>query len=233
MSVTLAVVRDRVRIRTRDVDAKNNSRDVVEYDNAICEAYLALSAWLPAPTSVTESAGTIAANADTFTLPTSGDEEYAGELRLRLRSDGSFLTRRTVEEIDRLRSGDTATVGTSRPTDFCVWEESDQDVQCRCWPRSRELETYDLHRTLLASDLRDAAAMDAASVAFSRFGVVSLVLHAAALMVQGMTDDDLALRRLSRGVAKDWVRDASTVLYKERERRHNLESVGRTLRLVS
>jgi hypothetical protein len=232
MSITLNVLRGRVRERVRDTDVRSPSRDIAEYDTAIADAYIALSAWLPAPTSVTASAGTIAANADTFTLPTASSEEYAGEVRIRLRSDGTFLTRRTVEEIDRLRSGDISTVGTSRPTDFCMWEELDQDVQCRCWPRSKDAESYDLHRTLAPDELRDLG-FDLSTVQFSRFGTVALVLHASALMVEGMTDDDLATRKLNRGVAGDWMRDSRVVLYKERERRHNLESVGRTLRMVS
>ena len=230
---SLESVRQRIKECLRDTDLRKPSRDTPEYDNAIAEAYLGLASRLPAATSVTTSAGTIAANADTFTLPTASGEEYGGEVRIRLRSDGSFLRRRTVMEIDLLRSGDISTVGTSRPTDFCMWEEGDQDVQCRCWPRSRELETYDLHRSLLPSDLRDAAALDTDDINFSRYGLVALVYHASALILKSMTDEDLTARRLNRGVADHWLAQADIVLYKEAERRHNIESVGYMMKLVS
>ncbi|MGQ0721021.1 MAG: hypothetical protein ACT4PE_05535 [Candidatus Eiseniibacteriota bacterium] len=229
---TMVDVRHRVREHLRDTDFRRPEWDTAALDNAIAEAYMALAAWLPAPTAVVESAGTIAANADTFTLPTAAGEEYAGEVRIRLRSDGSFLIQRTVEEIDMLRAGETSTVGTTRPTHFCMWEELDQDVICRCWPRSRDAEAYDIHRTLALADLREGASLDIETVRFSRFGVSSLVLHAAASLVTGATDEALSRLGLSRGAARTWQQQSDILLYKERERRHNVESVGRVMRLV-
>ena len=99
MADTLENIRYRVRSLTRDVDGRSPSRDLAEIDNAIAEAYLVLSSRLPAPSLYTASAFTISAHADTFTLPDSASEEYTGDVRIRLRSDGRFLRRRTLEEI--------------------------------------------------------------------------------------------------------------------------------------
>ena len=227
---TLDQVRQRVREKIRDIDLRSQKRDTVELDNAISEAYLMLHPRIPAARVHIPSAGTIAANADTFLLPTAAGEEYQGEIRIRLRSDGTFLERKTVEEIDLLRSGETSTIGTRRPTCFCMWEEDDMDVQARCWPRSKDAETYDLFCTLSPSDPRDSAFPDAVVIAFSRTGAQSLVLLASALLVGAMSDEDLASVRVDRGIASAWMREADRLIYLEAQRRNNLESVDHTLR---
>lgn len=232
MAQTLSDLRNRVRTMIRDTDGRNASRDLAEIDDAIAEAYLVLASRIPSPSLYTASAFTIAANADTFTLPTSGLLEYTGDVRIRLRSDGRFLRRRTLEEIDRFRSGDISTVGTTRPELFALWMEADQEVQGRCWPRSRDAELCDLFAALSAQDLREN--IEAAStIHFSRFGTVALVLHAAATIVTGLTDADLEERRLNRDVVPLWLKDADRTLVREEGRRHDVEAVGRMMKLVS
>ena len=233
MSITFSVLRSRVQLKVNELDARRATAGVIIIDNAMADAFIAIAARLPAPWVITESAGSIAANADTFTLPTASAEEYAGGLRIRLRSDGSFLLKSTIDEIDRFRANDPSTVGTTRPQRFAVWEESDQDVICRCWPRSKDTETYDLFARMSVTDPRDAASMDAATIPFSRYGITALVYQAAALVIDGQTDEDLAVRRINRNVTRGWMRNAEILIAKEAERRHSISSVGRSVRVHS
>jgi len=232
MAVTLEVMRSRVRVKLNEMDARRVARDVVEIDGAISDAYILLGSRIPAPRLYTPNAFTIAANANTFRLPASG-AEYAGDVRIQLVSDQRFIVKMTREEIESLRDGDIATVGIDRPRFFSLYEESDQDVQGDCWPRSKDAELCNLFAALVVSDLRDATDMDAANITFSRYGSTALVFYAAASLVAGMTADDLALRRLNPNIAALWLKDADRLLYAEEVRRHAAEDSGRTQRWVS
>jgi hypothetical protein len=239
MPVSLAVVRDRIRMRLRDTDSKRPSFDALEYDQTICDAYLELQAQLPKPHLLTTSAFTISAGTDRFNLPTTvtnySGAEYSGDVRIRLVSTGEFLTQRSVEELDALRQGQT-TLALERPYCFCLWEENDLDVQGRCYPGARAAEACDLFTALTADDLRDYTAgskMDSVSVLFSRMGAAALVHHVAADMLLRMTPSELAERRLTKDAAPLWQQKAKVLLYQEAARHHDLEDIGRTGRWVA
>jgi len=164
MSVALRRVRDRISMKLRDTDARKGTFDAVYLDNAICEAYLALQGRLPPPDLYTASAFTIGAGGDTFTMPTSvtqwtgndGGAEYAGDFRIQLASNGQFLQKRTVEELDSMRNRlPTVSPALSIPYLYALWEENDQDVQGRCYPGAKVAEACNLFRTFKADDLRD------------------------------------------------------------------------------
>lgn len=232
MAITLAVARNRVRVKLNEMDQRRASTGVVAIDNAIADAYISLGSRIPAPHASTASAFTIAANAQTFVLPASG-AEYAGDVRIQLVSNGMFLVKISRDELESFRNGITSTTGTGKPSHFSLYEESDQELQGECWPRSKDAEACNLFASLTVTDLRDAAAMDVASITFSRYGSTALVYYASALLAAGMNDEDLKLRRLNPNVATLWKADAERLLYEEEVRRHNAESVGRTQRWVS
>lgn len=239
MSITLAVLRARVSSEINDADAKHGTFDGPQLDQKIANAYLALQSWLPPPHLYITSAFTIAAAGDTFTLPVAANAnyvsgtQYAGDIRIRLTNRPMYgnLHRSTVEEIDALRNLPSPSL--SWPQRYCLWEQNEQTVQGRCWPPASVAEPCDLFVSLVADDLRDAADMDAANVRFSRYGATALVYRAAALCVAAMDEESLKLRRLSPGVAREWLAMSERIAYKEAARRHNESGVGRIMRNVS
>lgn len=234
MAVTLVVLRNRLRVMLNDLDRADDEQfSIVRLDGAIANAYQACAAVLSPPRLVTLSAFTIAAGAQTFSLPTTSNAEYSGDVRIRLQSDGSYLFKRSREEIEALRYGETATTGTGRPTDFSLYEDSAQILQGDCWPRSKDLETCDMYVGLDVTDLRDAASMDAASIQFSRYGSTALLYRAASELVASTPADKLAARDLDKGVAQIWLQQAGVLLYAEEVRRAQAEDAGRVQRWVS
>ena len=235
MATTLVVVRNRVRARLNELDNRAVSTGLIAIDNAIADTLQVQASSLPAPSLYAASAFTISAGAQTFALPTTigsvATVEYAGDFRLQLNSDKTFLYKSTREEIESLRNGDASTNG-SRPVRFSLYEDSATVVQGDCWPRAKDAEAVNLFADLDHNDIRDAASMDAAEIQFSRYGVTSLVLLSAAVLVRGMTDADLALRRLERAVAATWEKQAAKLIYEEEVRRNEAESTGRTHRFI-
>lgn len=232
MSVTLPSVRTRVRIKVRDSDNRNPSFSIIEVDQAIRDAYIALQSQLPPASVYSASAFTIAGGGDTFALPTStGTIEYHGKTRIRLRSNGQFLRERTVEEIDAMRNGQTTT-GTGVPTDFALWEENDQEVQGRCYPGAKSAEVCDLFYTLVADDF-DLTAIDSSNIRFSRYGIDALVYRASAELVMTLTEEDLKLRKLNANAANFWLKESERILYREAMRQHRIGAVGRTQRNIA
>lgn len=234
---TLAVVRGRVRVKLNDADAREGELDIVEVDHAIADACIEIGAGLLMPHVYLTSALTIAANADTFTLPTAAQTGYASltqygqNVRVWLQARNYYLTKRTPLELDAMRST-TTTATVDIPTDFCLWPEMDNDMQARCYPRSREAEACDLFVSLVPDDLRDAADMDAANVRFSRLGETALVYHAAAMLAGAMTDEDLKARRLSQRTIASWGKRSERLCYLEEVRLQSAGDVGRLQRWV-
>lgn len=238
-------IRDRVRERIRDTDDKRPSFDVIEVDMAIADAYLVLQARIPRPRLYTASAFTISAGGDEFNLPTAavtgwtggdGQAEYGGDVSIRLRSQARFLRRRTIEELDGLREGET-TIALGIPRDFALWEESDGTVRGRVHPGAKAAESCDLFRALMADDLRDyvgsgTEGMEQVEVQFSRTAGQALVLYAASDLLLRMTTEDLALRRMDRGAARFWLAEAQRMIYQDAARAHDLSDVGRVQRWV-
>lgn len=242
MAVSLKRVRGRVQDRIRDTDDRNPTFTPFEIDNAICDQYLNIASRLPVPDLYTASAFTIAAGGDTFQLPATvsqytgndGGAEYAAGMRIRLTSNGQFLRKSTVEELDSFRDGNQ-TIHLGVPDKFCLWEEKDQDVQGRCYPGATAAQVCDLWAPLMPDDLRDfvgsgAEGMDTVEVLFARSGILGLVMYTAADLVARMTDSDLTLRKINPGVVNLWREEANIILNREAGRRHNIDDVGRLQR---
>ena len=201
---------------------------------------------MPAPLSYTASAFTISAGGETFTLPSaattgwtggSGRAEYGGEIRIQLATSGRFLVRRTREEIDSWRNGQTSVL-LGEPTSFALWVESDQDVQGVCYPGAKAAETCHLFRSMPYEDLRDYVGagtddLDDVSVQFSRLGSVALGLMAASVLIAGMTEDDLKKCRVNPRLADKLEKMAWTSLYSDIANRNEIEGAGRIMRWVS
>lgn len=233
MSLTVANIRSRVRAKLRDNDTRNDL-DVVEIDQQIAESYLENAARLPAPEYYTANAFTIAANAETFSLPTTlltgriSPLQYRGPVRIQLASDATFLTRVSRDEMDSLRSGETVTVGRARPSRFLVFEGQDQEQSGYCWPRSKDAEVCNLWRSLVGDDIRDATSdVDQAAIFFSRTGSAGLVLHVAARLAAAMTPERLAARGLNASVVSLWLKDADAAFRRDAGRHHDVASVKR------
>lgn len=245
MSIALRRVRDRIRIRLRDTDARLPTYSLVEYDQAIAEAYLVLQGRLPAAELYTASAFTITGGGDTFTLPNTvsqytgndGGAEYRGNFRIQLNSTKDFLVQVTQEQLDALRDGNSATA-TSIPQFFALWEENDQDVQGRCYPGTTDAQVCNLFRAMSADDLRDFVGsgtddMDDVEVLFSRIAATALVNTVAAEMLLKMTKEDRALRKINTDVIPKWESYAELALLSEYSRRQDVETTGEVERWVS
>lgn len=234
MAVSLATMRNRLRVMLNDLDRPDDEViGVLKLDGAIANAYIACGAVIMPPKLFTASGLTIAANAQTFSMPTTTGAEYSGDVRIRLQSDGSFLNRCTREEIEAFRFGETATTGTGRPFLFSLYEDSSQTVQGDVWPRSRDSEVCDTWVGLNITDLRDAASMDAANIQFSRFGSTGLLYRAAAELLAGMPRALAEARDLDKDVVQEWREQSRVLLYAEEVRRNQAEDAGRVQRWVS
>jgi hypothetical protein len=244
MAVALTRVRERVRERCQDTDNERVTFDPVQYDQAIADAYIELGGWLPAHFTNSESAFTISQGASTFTLPATvsqytgndGGAEYTGDIRIRLRRTGRFLTEVTMDEMDAIRDGEV-TINQGEPRLFAPYEEKDQGVKAFCYPAAEQAEVCDLFHKLMTDDLRDFVGsgtddMDDVEILFSRLGTAALVSWVAAEMLDRMTDEQLAERKLNRGAAGNWRQSAVRMLLQEESRLHDLEGVGRLGRWV-
>lgn len=227
------------------MDARKPGFVLPEIDQAIADAYLELQARLPAADLYTSSGLTISAAADTFTLPAtvsqytgnSAAAEYAGDVRIRLRSIGRFLQKCAVEEIDSWRTR-APTSPQGIPEKFALWEDKSQIVQGRVWPAALAAEVCDIFVRLSADDVRDFIGagtddMDDVSILFSRIAAQALALYVSADLIGRMTPEDLKERRLNPAIAAKWLHDAEVMLYQEAARRHDLAGVGRTQRWVN
>ena len=242
MAVTLAAIKGRVQGRLRDNVAKGSTFGTVEYDQAICDAYLYVQSRLPAAAFLNTTGLTIAAGGDTFTLPTTitqyGTASYAGRVVIQLQNTPrTFLHRCTREELDAMRNG-SPSVFLAIPTHFCLWEEKDQTVKGRCFPGAQAAQPCDLFVKLSADDLRDyvgsgSSTLENVSVNLSRVGAQALVYHAAAEMLLAMPADEAKRRGINPNVGMAWQKQSLVMLYDEARRHHDLEDVGRTQRWVS
>lgn len=223
----------KVRFRTRDRDHKNQARSTPEIDQLTREKYLIRYAQLPPVHVATASAFTISAGGDTFTVTLTGTTYAdAGDVRIRLRSDGSFLVKQSVEQIDATRNGHPS-VSLGIPDRFCVWEDKVGVLNGRCWPGAKDAQICDLYRDEDADVLTSATDLDAVAVILNDAGQTALAALVAAEIVESMTDEELAVKKLNRNVAKLWTQEAEKVFYLEACRRHDVESVGVIERWIS
>lgn len=244
MSVTFPKVRARVRSRLRDLDGKMNNPSTVEVDMAICDAFVAIGGDLPAPTLYTASAVTISAGTDFFTLPvtvaSSGygtlTEEYAGQVELQRVTDGRWLERKTVNELQGWLINPTTALGI--PDLFALYQDNGLVVRGRCYPGAKVATVLNMYSSLKPNDLRDyvgtggTEGLDTATVPWGRHGVAALVDYASAMLVARMNADALKLRGLNPNVADLWMREADRLIYQEAADRNALESNGQTQRRV-
>lgn len=221
---TVPGLRNRIRVRLRETDSRRPSTSLVEIDEAICDAFLAISQRIPASAHVA-SAFTIAAGGDTFTLPVASAAQYREPLVIRLRSTGEVLEKKTREEVDAFRQAQP-TVVLGIPRIYCLWEEADRDVQGRCYPGAKVAEICDLMKGALAEDLR-VTDLDTVTINLSRDGERALVAQVAAELLAKLDEPRLQLRGFDSRSARDsvsaWRREAEEAIYREEARVNDLE----------
>lgn len=245
MAVALRRIRDRVNGRLRNHDLRQPAWDDIEVDQEIAASYIACASRLPAPTLYTASAFTISAGGDTFTLPATvtqwtgndGGAEYAGDVRIQLASNGQFLVKQPREIIEAYKDG-IPLVTQGVPREFALWTENDQDVQGLCYPGALVAQVCNLYRSLKVDDVRDFIGsasddMDDVEVMFEREAAVALELWVAADLLERMTPEDAATRRLNQKIVPVWRSEANRLLYQAAAARHNVRDVGRMLRMES
>ena len=239
MAIALRRIRDRVRIRLRETDARKPSFVVPEIDQAIADAYLTLQARLPDAQLYTASAFTIGIGSDSFTLPTTvtewtgndGGAQYGGGFKIQLVSTGRFLVKTSLEKLESIRAG-ISTLPLSVPRFFTTWEEKDQEIHGRCYPGALVAEACNLYAKMAADDVRDFVGsgfsdMDDVTVLLSRVAANALVLFTAADLLERMIQEDLNDRRINPKVAASWKREAEILLYREAGRMHAMAAAGR------
>jgi hypothetical protein len=200
-------------------------------DQALRNEYQLLQSRLPDAYAYTASAGTITAGSASFTLPSASSAEYAGDIRIQLQSDNSFLTKLHQDEMQRFRDG-SSTTSTGRPRFFSPYEEDDQQVACWVYPVATSTETYNLFRSIVAADF-STTDIAGATLMLSREGQLALIYETATAIASAMTKEDLAQRRLNPSIVADWHQKAELALYQEGDRRASIEGVGRTMRFES
>lgn len=219
--------------------------DSVACDMALTDAYIALQSELPQPTLYTASALTISAGAETFSLPVTitssgfgtGTVEYAGQVDLRLASNGSFLERKTLDELNAYRAG-SASVPLGIPQIFALYEDRSTVVQGRCYPGALAAQACDMFASISADDLRDyvgtggTEGLDTVTTQLGRQGAAALVNRAAAFLVARMDEPTLKKRGINPAVVQLWLKESDDLAYAEAGRRLALESNGATQRRV-
>ncbi len=231
MSTTVALLTDRVLSQINALDGRNV--DIIRVHQQIRNQYLAMQGRLPSYEVYTASAGTITAGAESFTLPTTSGAEYMGNIRIRLRSMNQDLEKVTATEMDMYRNGRSTTDGFSRSRCFQPVETTDQSVICWVHPINAATETYDLWRGVAPTDLPAATDIAAWTLFLGDVAQTALVFKVSAALLKAMREPDADLRKLNRETAKDWDSEGERLIYQESARRYDIESVGRTQRLVS
>lgn len=231
MSVALSSLRARVRVNLDEMSGRK-SVGVIRLDQEIRNQYRLMMSKLPPAWSYTAAAGTITAGSASFTLPTASSAEYAGAFQVQLVSDLSFLTKISQEEMRRLRAGNS---GRSRPRCFAPYEDSTQGVVCWVHPLAASDESYNLFRSLVASDTSatDIAAATLAAGRDAQDALVAKVSAAIAMSPGYLKNIDPDLRVAVREQAQKWDADGEGAIYREAGRLHRIEGVGRIMRLVS
>lgn len=244
MSVTFVKLRGRVRQRLHSLDGRIANPDSVALDMALCDAYIALQADLPAPTLYTASGLTISAGTDLFTLPVTitssgfgtGTVEYAGQVDIQLQSNGQWLERKTQNELLSWITNAGTLLGV--PTIFALYQDGSQTVRGRCYPGAKTAQVCNIYTTIAADDLRDyvgtggTEGLDTATAPLSRKAAAALVARASANLVARMDEAALKSRGINPNVAKLWMDEANDLAYQAAGDMYALESNGETQRRV-
>ncbi len=154
-----------------------------------------------------------------------------------MQSNGRFLWRRSLEELNAIRNLQAQTLY-NVPTEFAIYEDKSNVVQGRTYPGAKDAQVCNLYSSLTADDLRDyvgagTSGMDDVSANLSREGAGALVAYTAAALVERMSVKTLEARGLNPNVVQRWQREADSLIWQECARRNALESTGRTQRWVS
>jgi len=245
VSVLLTKLRGRVRNKLRALDAKMPGPTQLETDMAVCDAFVALSSELPARTLYTASGLTISAGTDLFSLPITvassgygtGSVEYAGMVDLQRVTDGRWLERKTLNELESFIF--TGAIQLGIPDLFALYEDGGNVVRGRCYPGARAATVCHLYSSLTPDDLRDwvgtggAEGLETVTVNLGRYGIAALVDYASAMLMKRMDPDMLKKRGINPQYADDLMGEAGTLLYQEAAQRNAIESNGQTQRRVS
>lgn len=222
---TLRAICNRILKQLREDDSHRPFIDSLEADMALCDAYNLELAKLPGMRVELASGLTLIAGSDSFALPTA--RVYKSVDSIRLRFDGSFLRKLSRDEIDAMRNYHISGTGTAVPRWFCLWEESDLEVNGRLDRPAAAAYVCDLFVSHLPTDPRVSADMETATIdGLSAAGESALVHRVASRLGRGLPQDIKAARGFDRETFAEWDKTASTGFYQEEMRQHNLASIN-------
>jgi hypothetical protein len=230
MASTVQVVRDRVIENLQDFDRSKPAFSIPQYDIAIKGAYQIVAARMPWPHVHTASGLTLTAGVDTFTLSTN----LGGDLRLRRRSDGFFLEKVTVEQLDAYRTGVTATNlanVASTPWCFAVWLQpgtAGTDLSGRVFPPPNAANvSLDTYFSQIPTAL-SSTALDSDNVLFDVTTVEALILKVSVTQLAKLPKSEMDRLMIDPSIGKEWKEDYERTVYRATGNRFDQDSNNAT-----
>lgn len=231
MSVTVRAIRDRVIEKLQDFNRTSPVFTIPQIDLEMKGAYQVLAAKMPFPHVYSTNLLTIAANTDTFTLPTN----LGSDIRIRLQSIGRFLYKVDAEELDSFRNLQFQfPQAASIPLYFTLWNEPGAlgtDLHGRVWPPAKQAEVCDVYYSRIPPELVGPT-LESQDILFDIDAAEALINKVSADLLDRLTPDDAAKLKLNPQIARKWDKDSELMVYRAAVTRHNIEDSGRTQRWV-
>jgi hypothetical protein len=228
MSLSIANARLNVRINLGDLDEGAYAIDNEQLTRILvrqAQLHNAL-AGLPDRWATTQATGALAIS-DTGSPDFSFDEDFQfdGIEFLRRASDGYLLTRRTRDEIERLRA--TTTPATGPPTDYYLHEATGATgMAARLHPRPIAADTLHALVHSIATSTTGPAYTDATVLEGSDYLLRAIELATASEVLLRMVPAERERIKLSADAAALWKADAAMLLDHERTRKSRLRAVS-------
>lgn len=228
MASTLSKVRSAVRFNIRDLSPGNRAIPTTELNTIIQANTRFVGGQVPLGEAWVSAAVTVTSGSDIGTMVAESPAvEYSDILEVRRTVDGQVLTKRTVEELDKLfwQANNT---GRAEPTDYAIMESAATVVTLRFNCYAATSTTLAVLRRVLPTDLLS----DATTIPFASLAVEAVIDLSSVEAIAKLPEKVLADRNLNPQVASIWASRAEKNIRRETERIHRQRGVGRPLRFV-